>query len=198
MKVPTVFISGSDFRIYIIEALFWGNCMNNKWYLYKKCHYENSRWAEKNQSQYFHLALCIQIWKIWTFSNTFRLKKKRGSLVWPKLKSTQKVEDMLESQTFVAVHPARGPILLFHRRNSHKRRLKTKATMASLDSTDSSAPHRSMSKRWVPGPAPGWGTAELWGPKKSHFHPSFSECKSTQKMFIYPGLKVGCKNDGLN
>lgn len=84
--------------------------MNNKWYLCKNVIKKIPDELKKiNQSQYFHLALCIQIWKIWTFSNTFRLKKKRGSLVWPKLKSTKKVEDMLESQTFVAVHPARGP-----------------------------------------------------------------------------------------
>lgn len=174
--------------------------MNNKWHLCKNVITTIPDELKKNQSQYFHLALCIQFWKIWTFSNTFRLKKKRGSLVWPKLQSTQKIEGTLKSHTFVAVHPARGPgdwiQSCCFTGNSYKRRLRLKLQWPAWIAWTPQPPRRSMSKRCVA--APGWGTAELWGPKKSHSHPSFSECKSTQKIFIYPGLKVGCKNDSLN
>lgn len=70
----------------------------------QKCHYENSRWAEKkiNQSQYFRFE------KSEPFLIPLGLRKKR-ILSLTQTKIHTKVEDMQESQTFVAVHPARGP-----------------------------------------------------------------------------------------
>lgn len=79
-------------------------------------------WKKINQSQYFHLALCIQIWKIWTFSNTFRLKKKKRILSLTQTKIHTKdwrhagIPDFCSSTSSQRTRWL-GPILLFHRRN---------------------------------------------------------------------------------